>query len=294
MEILNPITVLDAMLTTNVSITETAWTAGTYALGTQRYITHTLYEVIVASTSDSPTDGIIAVPPTWADIGSINRWKMFNEIVGDQTTNSSTIDVTVEVPTACNMVAAINIEATTVAVTVTDPVEGLVFSETRNTADIGVLDWWEYYFLTYESLTDMIFSNLPSYPLADIRVVLSLPTGTAKCGELVIGQSRFIGYTQYGTTVGIIDYSKKETDSLGRFIISQKAFSKRVDFDLDLDVNAVSAVQTYLAQNRSRPMVWVGDPIVPAVIVYGFFRNFSIVFSNAVSAACTIQVEGLT
>jgi hypothetical protein len=123
---------------------------------------------------------------------------------------------------------------------------------------------------------------------------LSLPAGTAKCGELVLGQSRFIGYTQYGTSVGIIDYSKKETDSLGRFIISQKAFSKRVDFDLDLDVSAVSAVQTYLSQNRSRAMVWVGDPIVPAVIVYGFFRNFSIVFSNAVSAACSIQVEGLT
>lgn len=294
MEILNPMTVTDAMLTSNITITETIWSAGTYTVGTQRYKGTTLYEVIVASTSDDPEVGVLADPPTWSNIGSINKWKMFNEIVGDQSTRSTPIEVTIVPTSVCNMVALINIEASSVAITVTDDVDGLVYSESQDTSYIGVIDWWEYYFLPYDSLTDMIFTDLPSYIGADIKVTITQTGGTAKCGELVLGQSKFIGYTQFGTSLGIIDYSKKETDSLGRFIITPKAFSKRIDFDLDLDTNAVSAVQKYLSDNRTRPMVWIGDPVVPATIVYGFFKNFSIVLSNPASAGCTIQVEGLT
>ncbi len=294
MEILNPITVTDAMLTSNISITETIWSAGTYALNTERYKGTTLYKVIVASTSDDPEVGVLADPPTWSNIGSINKWKMFNEVVGDQSTRSTPIEVTIVPTSVCNMVALINIEASSVAITVTDDVDGIVYSQTKDTADIGVIDWWQYFFLPYEALTDMIFTDLPSYIGADIKVTITQTGGTAKCGELVLGQSKFIGYTQFGTSVGIIDYSKKETDSLGRFIITPKAFSKRIDFDIDLDTNAVSSVQKYLSEIRTRPMVWVGDPVVPATIVYGFFKNFSIVLSNPASAGCTIQVEGLT
>ena len=294
MEILNPITITDGMLTSNITITETAWTAGTYSLGTQRYKGTILYQVIVTSTSDDPAVGVLADPPTWSNIGSINKWKMFNEIVGDQSSRATPIDVTIVSPSVVTSLALINIEASSVSVTVTDPIDGLVFSETKATADIGVIDWWEYFFLPYESLGDMIFTGLPSYSNANTRVVITQAGGTAKCGELVLGQSKFIGYTQFGTSVGIIDYSKKETDALGRFIISPKAFSKRIDFDIDLDTNAVSSVQKYLADNRTRPMVWIGDPVTPATIVYGFFKNFSIVLSNPASAACTIQVEGLT
>jgi hypothetical protein len=294
MEILNPMTVTDAMLTSNISITETVWSAGTYTIGTQRYKGTILYEVIVASTSDDPEVGVLADPPTWESLGSINKWKMFNEIVGDQSSRSTPIEVTVVPTSVCNMAALINIQASSVQITVTDDVDGLVYDTTKDTADIGIIDWWEYFFLPYETLTDMIFTDLPSYIGADIKVTITQTGGTALCGELVLGQSRFIGWTQFGTSLGIIDYSKKTTDDLGRFIITPKAFSKRIDFDLDIDTNAVSSVQKYLSDNRTRPLVWVGDPVVPATIVYGFFRNFNIVLSNPASAGCSIQVEGLT
>ncbi len=293
MEILKPMTISDAMLTSNVTITETLWTAGTYTIGTKRYKGTLYYEVIVASTSDDPEVGVLAVPPTWANIGSINKWAMFNDTVQDQTTRASNIDVTLVVPSVITTVALLNVEALTALVTMTDDTEGLVYSQSIDLADIGVIDWWEYYFLAYEYLSDVIFSGLPAYTGADVRVLLTQTAGTAKCGELVIGATRFIGTTQFGTSVGIIDYSKKTTDDLGRFVITPKAFSKRIDFDLDLDTSAVSSVQRYLTSVRTTPCVFIGDPVTEAVIVYGFFKNFNIILSNPASAACSIQVEGL-
>lgn len=294
MEILVPIQITNGMLTSNVTITETLWTAGTYTLGQQRYKGTKLYEVIVASTTDDPEVGVIATVPTWKDIGSINKWKMFNETVQDQTVRASPIDVTIVVPSVITTVALINIECFNVTVTMTDTIDGLVYSQSQDMADIGVIDWWEYFFLSYEYLSDTIFSGLPAYTNAQTRVVLTQASGNAKCGELVLGVSRFIGTTQFGTSVGIIDYSKKATDDLGRFVITPKAFSKRVDFDLDLDTPVVSSVQRFLTSIRTSPCVFIGDPVTEAVIVYGFYKNFSIVLSNPASAGCTLQVEGLT
>jgi uncharacterized protein (DUF2141 family) len=53
-------------------------------------------------------------------------------------------------------------------------------------------------------------------------------------------------------------------------------------------------VQKALADIRTTPTVFIGDPNRPETIVYGFYRNFNIVLSTPSISDCTIEVEGLT
>jgi hypothetical protein len=99
MKIVTPQPITSATLTaSNVAITETLWTAGTYTLGQERYVGTRLYRVIVASTTDNPTVGVTLTPPSWQDIGAINRFKMFDDVISTQTTRTGTIVVTVDPP----------------------------------------------------------------------------------------------------------------------------------------------------------------------------------------------------
>jgi hypothetical protein len=293
MKVIKPVAIGTGDLTTNVTITETVWSAGTYTLGQKRYEGITLYEVAVASTTTQPSVGVLADPPEWTDIGAINRWKMFDGKVGTQTTNTNSIDVTIAPSEIVNSLAMLNIEAKEMLVTVTDSVDGEVYRKELDLADIGVLDWWEYFFLAYEYISDVTLTDLPSYSGADINVVLDNTGGTAKFGELVAGTSQYLGEAQFGSSVGILDYSRKTTDDAGIITIQPRAFSKRIDFDIVLDTTTVSAVQRFLAKYRSDALVWIGDDNIEAMIVYGFYRNFSIVLSNPTVSACSIQVEGL-
>lgn len=296
MIIVQPIPVTPAMLTaSNVPETDAPlWTAGTYSLGDQRIYEHRVYEVIVASTTDRPDLGAAASPPTWIDLGATNRFKMFDEIISTQTVQASEIDVSVEPSTVINAAAFFGLSGNTITVTLTDPVEGEVYNQTRNLQDNTlIVNWYAYFFEEISFRSDVVFLDLPSYGSATLRAVLDAGTDDAKIGEMIVGKQRDLGVTNFGTSVSIIDYSVKNTDEFGNTIITQRAFSKRADYDVTVETGSVAAIQRALADIRTTPTVFVGDENRSETVVYGFYKQFNIVLSTPSVSDCSIEVEGL-
>lgn len=296
MRIVTPQPITSTTLTaSNVTITETAWTAGTYTTGTQRYVGTTLYEVIATpSTADSPTVGIAATPPTWKTIGAINRFKMFDNVISTQTTRSGTIVVTVDPGQIINAAAFFGLSGNTINVVLTDPVEGVVYNETKTLQDNTLItDWYAYFFENIYPLTDAVFTDLPSYLNATITVTIDAGAATAKCGEMVIGRQSSLGVANFGTSVSIQDYSIKTTDDFGNVIIQERAYSKRADYDVTVETNRVSTVQKLLADIRTTATVFIGEEDKPETVIYGFYKSFNIVISNPSISDCSIEVEGL-
>ena len=141
MIIIKPIPVTAAMLTaSNVPETDApAWTAGTYTLGQQRIYDHRIYEVMVSSTTDRPDIGAVANPPSWLDTGATNRFKMFDQIINTQTSYISEIDIDITPAAIVNSAAFFGLSGNSITVTVTDPVDGVVFTETRNLQDNTII-----------------------------------------------------------------------------------------------------------------------------------------------------------
>lgn len=296
MRIVTPQPITAATLTaSNVAITETLWTAGTYATGVQRYEGITLYEVIASpSTTDQPSVGAVAAVPTWKVIGAIGRFKMFDNVISTQSTRTGTIVVTVDPGQIVNAAAFFGLAGNTINVTMTDPVEGVVYNETKTLQDNTLIaDWYAYFFESIYPLTDAVFTDLPSYLNATITVTIDAGAATAACGEMVIGRQSLLGVSNFGTSVSIQDYSIKTTDDFGNVVIQERAYSKRADYDVTVETNRVATVQKLLADIRTTPTVFIGEEDKPETVVYGFYKSFNIVISTPSISDCSIEVEGL-
>jgi len=295
MKIIKPRALTTSDVTSSVTITESIWSAGTYNKGVQKYKGTTLYEVIAdPSTSDDPTVGVLAVPPTWKDIGAINQWKMFDGKYSSQTVDDEEVSVTINIPSITNSIAALNIDGETLAVKMTDSIDGVVYETEIDLLDnSGVIDWWTFFFLDYSQIFDVTLSDLPAYASADIEVTLSRGSGDVKFGELVVGQTRTIGNTAFGSSVGILDYSKKQADEFGNYFIEQRAFSKRAEYDVQIETAEIGGIHRFLSSIRGTPCVFIGNEDSEATIVYGFYRDFDIIISNPALSVCSMSVEGL-
>lgn len=296
MRIVTPQPITPAVLTaSNVTITETIWTAGTYATGVQRYEGTTLYEVIASpSTTDQPSVGAAKTVPTWKVIGAINRYKMFDNVISTQTSRTGTIVVTVLPAQVTNAVAFFGLVGNTINVTMTDPIEGSVYNQTKSLQDnTFITDWYAYFFEGFYQKEDAVFADLPSYTNASITVTIDAGASTAKCGEMVMGRQQTLGVSNFGTSVSIQDYSIKTTDDFGNVVIQQRGFAKRADYDVTVETPLVSAVQKLLADIRTTPTVFIGEDDKPETVVYGFYKQFNIVISTPSISDCSIEVEGL-
>jgi hypothetical protein len=308
MKVIVPAEINDTTLTaTNVPETDyTDWaTATSYSEGDQRQITtpnvHTVYECVQAHTSNAnnkPTEDVdpeTGIGTYWIRLEATNTWAMFSDQISDQTVRTGTIEVTITIGDIVNGIALYNLSGSTVQVQMDDPTDGIVYDETVLLIENeGVDNWYDYWFSPIETKSDIALTDLPAYGTADIIVTIDGGTGDAACGLLTLGYQRELGIALNGTSVGIIDYSRKETDTYGRPIIRQRGYSKLATYDVQVDTSRISYVQKLLSDLRTTPVTWIGDEQYGATIIYGYYRDFDLIFRDPVSSPGTIEVEGLT
>jgi hypothetical protein len=273
-----------------------AWLVGTtYADGDRVIVTtpniHKIYESQQgANTGNDPTtdDGT-----WWLEVSSTNRWKMFNAIVQEQTVQATQIDTTLQSPTVVNAIALLNVEATTVEITVTDSVEGVVYDETFNmTSYSGIQDWYAYFFEPIVRESQLAVTDLPPYANADINIVINA-NADAKCGAVVIGQFADLGLAQHGANLSIVDYSVKSTDDEGRVTITEGAYADKMEVDVVLDTSQMGQVKKTLTSLRTTPSVWIAEDGNSDLVIYGYYREFDIILSNPTTSRCSLEIEGL-
>lgn len=271
-----------------------AWDSGTtYALDDEVIASDKIYVSAQGSnTNNNPTtdDG------TWWTYKSVtNPYRMFDQIVNSQSTDSSTIEVEVIPSSFVNRASIINVQGARATVTVTDDTAGEVYNETKLLRQYaGEVSWYNFFFADRQQDESVSFGGIPNYLGATVKLTVEPVSGEdASVGEFVLGQAVTLGQTQYGASIGIQDYSAKQTNDFGQTLIVERAFAKRASFDIWLDSNDVSAVQKALAGVRATPAVYIGSEELEETIVFGFYRDFDIVLQSLNHSLCTIEVEGL-
>lgn len=135
--------------------------------------------------------------------------------------------------------------------------------------------------------------DLPAYGSANVVVTIDAGAEQAAAGHLVLGSQQQIGTALYGSSVGINDYSIKRTDDFGNTSVIRRSYSNRADFDIVLDTSDVSRVRRLLAEMRATPVVWIGEQSYEATILFGYYRDFTLVFSGPIVSEGSISVEAI-
>lgn len=304
--IVRPFTIDDAALaSTSVAETDALYNAGTtYSAGqiVRRDTTHRRYESVAGSNiGNTPEDTTGGDTPKWIDLGPTNPWAMFDSVNGTQTTDASSIAVEIDVTGLVDSVGLLNIEASTANITATAPGAGEVYNEDFNLQDdTAITDWWAYFFEDIVYKSDLPVTDLPLY--ADMTVTVTLAkTGTVKIGGCVIGLSKELGFSIYGAKVGIIDYSRKQADDFGNYVVVQRAFSKRASLTVIVAgesmaecASKVDAISKLLAQYRAVPLLWIGADLYTSTVIFGFYRSFDLEIAYPTRSNLTLEIEGLT
>lgn len=253
-----------------------------------------IYEAIIDN-NDQPDEGALLEVPTWLDSGKVNPLRMFDGKLDSITTSSSDLSIVISPQTVVSGIAFFNVDASSIQITMTDPVDGLVFDSGLISMidNSGINNWFEFYNAPYIERSNLVSLSLPAYIDASIEVTISSVSGSVSIGEIVVGRVLNIGISQFGTSVGILDFSEKEQDQFGNFNIIERKFSKRADYDVKIPTNTVSGVQRTLSKFRATPVVWVGDVDREETIIYGYYKSFDIVLSNPALSDTSILVEGL-
>lgn len=299
MRLIRPTAITDAMLVScDVPENDYAvWSsATTYALGQKVIVTtgsHRIYE----SLQNSNLNHDPATSPTyWLDTGATNRWKMFDAVVGSQTSQATSITVTLA-PGIIDSMAFLDVEATNISVTITDPVEGVVYTESLDMiTKTYINDAWAYFFEPIILDDAAVLLGVPPYGSASVSVTITNTGGTAKIGTLIVGAKKDLGGTQYDPSIGITDYSKKEVDAFGNYTVLQRSFSKRMSCSLIVDNSAVDNLIRTLAGYRTTPVCWIGDDdgLFSSMIIYGFYKSFEVTIPGPVVSNCSLEIEGLS
>lgn len=297
MKVVKPIIVTDAVLTaSNATETVALYNAATtYALGNRVRLdtTKKIYECIQApSTGNAPDTS----PLWWVEVGPTNKWAMFDDSTSTQTAQASPLTVTLA-PGYINSLALFGLEGQTLTVDVTDGAGGPnVYSRTVNLDGTVLADWYQYFFEPFVQLGDVVLTDLPPYGAARVTASIS-GTGTVKCGHLGVGTFYDLGEAEFGASAGIIDFSRKDVDAFGATKLTKRKFSKRMNARMELPTAQINKVQRVLADLRATPCAWVGADDVALyapLVVWGFYRDFSIDVAYPTLSYCSLEIEGLT
>lgn len=294
MKVIMPLEIDTAtLIATDVPDTDfTVWAAGTFNTNDERQYELIAYRALT-TTTDRPDIGAAADPATWLRLGYINRWRMFNDGSDSKTSQLDLIEVDLQFTSLVNSVALFGLEGRDVTITMTDYTEGQVYQQTQDIVDIGVIDWYDYFFADYGIRENLLFDDLPAYIGADIKIEIEAETGsTAACGRVICGALRDVGITEYGTTVGTANYGTRKRDGFGNLILEPKRIVRIVDFGVKIPTGVVSTVARTLDDLADVPTAFIGDEAKDATIIFGVYRDFRINFSNPALSDTSIEVEG--
>ena len=297
---IKPVAVTNSVLTASnisepdLSSGEAEWVSDTdYNVGAKviRTATHKCYECLIKNPDKTIAPELN--PDHWLEIGPTNKWAMFDSKITTKSQRGTSIIVDITTLSACSKIAFIGVDAASIKLEVIVG-DSIVYTKEVDLVDVGVSDWWEYFYLEYSYSHRAIFT-LPTYRSCTIRATITAESGgTAKCGAVVLGKQIEIGDSLLGVRVGIRDFSTKETDAFGDTVIVQRDYSDKMTIDVAIPTARIEYVRDDLATMRATPTVFVGEDGQKSTIIFGFIDNFEIILPNLTYSDCSISIEGLT
>lgn len=297
-KVIKSLTLTDAMLTAT-SVAESSYSAWssvtTYALDARVYLasTHKVYQSLQAGNLNKDP---LTQPLWWVEVESTNRWKMFDLSSSTATSIGTTAYYEITPGQAVNSIALLNFSGlSTIRIRLTDAYFGVVYDKTTTiTTEIEESSWYAWFFGARTETTQLIVSDLPSYPNAVLRVDFTAAV-SATIGVLTFGTQASIGMgVRHGARLGMQDYSRKERDDWGNTVLVQRAYAKRLSIDVALENQYLDATYTTLTSLRATPCLWIISDAYESLVLFGFFNNFEINIAYADYSDCSIDLESLT
>ena len=328
MKVVQPFDITPAkMLETNVPLDDYPEydNSATYEAGDRVIVVSTLtvYECVAAGTISGVDPTTEAGQNDWLVIGKVNRWKLLDKIVGSATegtypfniydysvdaidpqdpnfVEAEVIDeglayrIRTNVPT--NTLAFFNLSGYYLDVKVVTDSGGLEYwKRIMLRGELSESNWYSYYYEPTFGQDRVVLTDIPIEANKDVyfSIVETTEGVDPKIGEMLIGQSIYLGRSLYGTSVNFVDFSTKERDEFGNFEIVERGYADLLEVDLSIENNQIFYLRNVIASLRTTPTVWISSECIDGTSVYGYVSTFDIVITGPQRSDATLIIQGL-
>ena len=289
--------VTDATLTSSTLPEDdhAAWAGGTtYSAAAKVIKAHRIWESVQAGNTgnDPETDD----GTWWTNLGATNRWQVFDGIIQTQASRAESATWVVTPTTTTSSVSLFNVTGASVQITVTDPVEGLVYDETFELVDnTAVLDAYTYFFSPIISRDTLCVTSLPPYANAAISVTVNNAGSNAAVGQIAFGQPEIYGATIDQIPLSMDDYTRLNTDEFGRTTPVVRGYARTATPTIAVDTFRVTYLERRLADQRGIPCVWAFDTqdADNELAYLGFYKSFNFLYQYAGKTFLDLEIRSL-
>ena len=273
----------------------TAYDAG--ALVTMQTGVHKNFECLIGNTNKNPSTNPLndSQLPFWLSLGATNRWAMFDEVIGNQTSNTTSITFQLTPGQVINTIGLLNVVGSSVIIVATEPIDGEYYNETLSLiGSENIFDGYSYCFNPFITTPDIVALNIPPFLDSVINVTIS-GSGTVKLGQFVYGEEFNLGESLTGARPRIESYSIVNTDSFGRTTVIPRANRKLLTIDTAVERFRINSITRKMSEIIDQPSLWVGSDTNSSLIVYGILGEYAPEFGAEGSTSfINYEIKGLT
>ena len=231
-------------------------------------------------------------PLIWEDLGFTNKYKQLDKNLGSQTVVNGDMEFSFVV-SKVDSIYFFNVLASQIDVKVTQIDTSEIVIDTQNSMrskDGG--SWYNFWFKDFFNKTKL-FVEIPMRFNVLVEIKLHNIGGYSKCGLIGIGKKEFLGATLYGAGIGIVDFSKQETNADGESYFEQGRVKSTNNITLDVVSADTDRVIETLTKYRSTPVIFIGSKQFKSTYVFGIYTKFDTLISTPTITKLTLDLEGL-
>ncbi|MDF1486701.1 hypothetical protein PY257_16225 [Ramlibacter sp. H39-3-26] len=230
----------------------------------------------------------------WQRIGVENRLRMFDGSLKSITENPDLIEVTITTGRVVTDVQLMGVEADSVQVLMHHQVHGMLYdSEERSMLRPSGNSHWGYFHVPLERLTKLHLWPLPAYTGGTVTIRIIRPAGVARCGEVILGRSIWLGNTYWRPALGFDDWSLKKKDEWGSWQVREGDFSERMKLQVLVEGTEYGRVRDLVVPFRAKPVLWIGARGIDGLTTLGYITSFELVPFAHGKSDCSMTIEGV-
>lgn len=252
------------------------------------------YRCAVDATFDDPELGVNLSPPTWVDIGSVNRWMPFDKQPSQQAVSDNPMYYKLKPGEFVRSLSIFNISSvSSVTVKVTDPVDGVIYDKDFDLVDnLNVVDMWTYLTLPISFKKELIITDLVCFRDSEIEITLSGERPAV--GAIVTGNESPVGRCVKGTGVRSNQFSIRKENGFGGFDIIQRGVGKIARFRVAYDISQIDYITNLLESIDSQYCVFIGElPNNQVISIYGILDPYQSDFETPTINTLEFDVLGV-
>lgn len=247
--------------------------------------------IVVTDYRNSIFDPITS-PTKWEDLGYTNKYKCLDASLSSRTISNQDITMSFNI-NKIDSLFFFNLLAESITIRLVNIADNsLINEETLSLSSKNGGTWYNYFFNDTTHITTANF-NIPLSYNTRIEITIKALGNTCEVGLVGLGRVYNIGSTLYGASLGMVDYSKKETNSEGETYLKEGNFKIKNTVVVDTDTARASEINDFLISIRATPVIFNGATNTKALKLFGTFKDYSILINGPVISKLNLQLESL-